>query len=292
MFSGSELEIRFDFPRLNTGDIDGDGHRDLIVADRHEVRIFLQREDATFPRVADTTLAVERVSKNDHMRSSGNLAIDAVDVNRDERADLVISHSSGGLFRPRSQTSIHLNRDGQFDLSEPDQVIGSKGSIATVQLVDIDGDGAVELIEGRIPMGVLTLVEALITKDIDVEVSVYHTSGGELFESAPWFKVNFEVPINLDTNQPMGFYPNYDADVNGDGHIDLLMARNGNLIEVYPGGSNHFRKRAARQKVDSTGLLRFGDLNGDGLTDLLIYDPLRPNSPIRIGTNLGVLPPK
>jgi hypothetical protein len=69
-----------------------------------------------------------------------------------------------------------------------------------------------------------------------------------------------------------------------------LISGNGNVIEVYPGGSNHFRKRAARQKADSAGRLRFGDLNGDGLTDLMIYDPLRPDSPIRIGTNQGILP--
>ncbi|MGE4606532.1 MAG: VCBS repeat-containing protein [Myxococcota bacterium] len=290
MISGSELEIHFDFPRLNTGDIDGDGRRDLIVADRHEVRIFLQREDATFPRGADQVLAVERVSEDDHIRSSGNLAIDAADINGDKLADLVISHSGGGLFNPRSQTAIHLNHEGRFDLSDPDQVITARGGIATVQLVDIDRDGTVELIEGRIPMGVLPLVEALITKDIDVEASVYHTSGGELFEAKPWFEVDFEIPFNFDTNRPMGFFPNNDADVNGDGHTDLLISGNGNVIEVYPGGSNHFRKRVARQKADSAGRLRFGDLNGDGLTDLMIYDPLRPDSPIRIGTNQGILP--
>jgi len=290
LISGSELEIHFDYPRLNSGDIDGDGRNDLIVADRHEVRIFLQDEQAKFPRIANQTLAVGRLSVDDHIRSSGNLAIDAVDINGDRRADLLISHSSGGLFSPRSETAVHINRAGQFDLTQPDQVITSDGGIATVQLLDIDGNGSVELIEARIPMGVLPLVEALLTKDIDVEASVYRTGDGDTFESKPWFETAFEIPFNFDTNRPMGFFPNYDADVTGDGRVDLLLGGNGKVIEVYPGGKYQFHKRVARQKADSAGRLRFGDLDGDDRTDLLIYDPLRPGSPVRIGVNVGILP--
>ena len=39
-----------------------------------------------------------------------------------------------------------------------------------------------------------------------------------------------------------------------------------------------------------SGRIRFGDLEADGLTDLVIYDPRRPGRPIRIAHNRGVLP--
>jgi hypothetical protein len=290
LISGSEIEIHFDHPRLNAGDVNGDGRVDLVAADRHEIQVFNQREDGSFPRHADQSVAVGRVSERDHILSSGNLAIDLQDLNGDGRADLLISQTQGGLFKARSENRIHLNRDGSWDLESPDQVFTNENGMATVQLLDLDGDGLVELIDGRIPMGTLQLVELLLTKDIDAEVAVYRAKKGGLFHETPWFTRSLEIAFNFDTSRPMGFFPNYKADLNDDGHKDLLTSGKGNEIEVYLGGTDHYRKRVVRQKADSSGRLRFGDLDGNGLTDLLMYDPLRPDSPIRIGINRGTLP--
>jgi len=290
LISGSEIEIHFDHPRINAGDVDGDGRNDLIAADRHEVRIFRQRADGTFPKAADQTLAVGRVSEEDHIRSSGNLAIDVQDFDRDGRADLLVSHSSGGLFGARSESRVHLNRDGTWDLAEPNQVFVTEGGVATVQLIDLDGDGTVELIDGRIPMGVLRIVDMLLTRTVDTEVAIYRVVEDGRFGEEPWFTRDVGIPFNFDTNRPRGFFPGYDADLNGDGARDLLTSGEGDVIEVYLGGENRYAKRAARQKIDSGGRLRFGDLDDNGLTDLLIYDPLRPDTPIRIGRNRGTLP--
>ena len=290
LISGSEIEIHFDHPRLNAGDVDGDGRVDLVAADRHEIQVFNQREDGTFPRHADQSVAVGWVSERDHIRSSGNLAIDLQDFNGDGRADLLISHTQGGLFKARSESRIHLNRDGSWDLESPDQVFTSEDGMATVQLLDLDGDGLAELIDGRFPMGGLQLVKMLLTKDIDAEVTVYRAQKGGLFDKNPWFTRSLEIAFNFDTNRPLGFFPNYKADFNNDGHKDLLTSGKGNAIEVYLGGTDDYRRRVVRQKADSGGRLRFGDFDGNGLTDLLIYDPLRPDSPIRIGINRGTLP--
>jgi len=162
--------------------------------------------------------------------------------------------------------------------------------MATVQVLDLDGDGSAELIDGRIPMGALDLIELLLTKDIDAEIAVYRAQKGGVFDETPWFTRSLEIAFNFDTNRPLGFFPNYKADLNGDGHKDLLTSGKGDKIEIYLGGTDHYRKRAVQQRTDSGGRLRFGDLDGNGLTDLLIYDPLRPDSPIRIGVNRGVLP--
>jgi hypothetical protein len=289
LISGSEIEIHFDYPRLNAGDVNADGRSDLIATDRHEVRVFFQREDGSFASRADRRLAVGRVSEAEHIRSSGNLAIDVADLNGDGAADLLISHSSGGLFKPRAEARVHLNRDGSYDMENPDQVIVTKDAIATLELLDMDGDGRVELIDGRIPMGVLPIVEALLTKSIDAEVAVYKVGADGKLSESPWFERDLSVPFNFDTNRPMGFFPDYHADIDGDGRGDLLMSGDGDVIEVYLGGDNQYKDRDARQSGDTTGRLRFGDLNGDGLSDLLIYDPLRPGSPIRILRNLGTL---
>ena len=51
-----------------------------------------------------------------------------------------------------------------------------------------------------------------------------------------------------------------------------------------------YRKRVARQDFDSSGRIRFGDFDGDGLADFLLYDHRRPDTPLRLGVNRGVLP--
>jgi hypothetical protein len=37
-------------------------------------------------------------------------------------------------------------------------------------------------------------------------------------------------------------------------------------------------------------VIRFGDLDRNGLLDFVLHDPRRPGTPIRIGSNRGVLP--
>ena len=81
------------------------------------------------------------------------------------------------------------------------------------------------------------------------------------------------------------------ADLNGDGMRDRFESSDGTEIEIYLGGGNEpLQNVSARQKLDAHGLIRFGDLNRDGLTDALLFSPDRPGNPIRVLVNRGVLP--
>ena len=42
--------------------------------------------------------------------------------------------------------------------------------------------------------------------------------------------------------------------------------------------------------MPTSGRLRGGDWNGDGLADLVLYDPRMPGAPLSIATNRGLLP--
>ena len=292
LISGSEIELFFDHPRIDAGAVDGDGRPDLVTTDRHEIRVFLQREDGRFASQPDRVLAVGRMTEEDHIRSLGTIACDLEDFDRDGRADLLINHSSGGLLAARSENRLHLNRGGSWNLAAPDQVFVTEGGVATVQLIDLDGDGTAEMIDGRIPLGILEIVELLLQRAIDAEVTIYRIGEGGLFGEKPWFERTLGIPFNFETNRPYGFIPTYDADLNGDGYNDLLVAGRGDSVEVYLGGrgEDRFRERVADQEADSNGRLNLGDWNGDGLPDLVLYDSLRPDSPIRLGVNRGLLP--
>ena len=291
LFILHELEVYFDAPRLIVCDADGDGRKDVLAATRRELRLFRQREDGSFPSKADRTLIPAPASEQDYVRGTGQFRVGVMDLDGDERADLLVSRSSGGLMQGRAHAWVHRNRGGWWDLDAPDQVLGETQGWGGDQLSDLDGDGLPDLVHVRIPMSTIELIEFLVTRSIDVEFTIHRGRPGGLFAPEPWIERKLQVPIDFETLRPAGFLPSFSADLNRDGYADLLTSRRGDSIDVYLGGPDHrFRRRHAHQKADTRGRLRIADLDGDGFQDLLIYAPARKDVPIRIARNLGLLP--
>ena len=48
------------------------------------------------------------------------------------------------------------------------------------------------------------------------------------------------------------------------------------------GPKNDFKRRTARQKLDTRGQMNLGDWNADGLTDLLLFAPRTAGVPLRL----------
>jgi hypothetical protein len=158
-------------------------------------------------------------------------------------------------------------------------------------LVDLEGDGRLELVEARVPLGILQVVEALLTRSVDVDVRIFRRGAELPFHAAPWLSTSIGVGLRLESFEPSGFFPTLRADWNGDGLLDRLDSDDGEALQIYLGGpKDSLRRRAARQTFDGAGSLRIGDLDGDGLPDLLVFDRTRPGSPIRIAVNRGELP--
>jgi hypothetical protein len=112
-----------------------------------------------------------------------------------------------------------------------------------------------------------------------------------LFDPKPWHRWKVGVGWSFETFRSLGFVPTLEADLNGDGMKDLLGSGDGDRLEVNLGRSDSgYGTRHATQALDTGGRIRFGDLDADGLTDFVLYDPRRPGTPVRVGTNRGVLP--
>jgi hypothetical protein len=287
----SELESYYDFPRLEVGDVDGDGRADVIAATRHEIRVFRQREGGHFADAPDRRLPLGRLSERDLIRGSGNVRVAASDLNGDGRVDLVVAATTGGLVNARSETTVHMNRGGNWNLDDADRRSVLERGWTAIELVDLDGDGRPELVEAAFPFSILETVETLLTREADVEVTVFRAQEGRLFEEEPWIETSLHVGLDFETFGSRGFVPTLAADVNGDGLPDRLEGGDGTGLDVYlGGGASPLRKRVARQSIDSRGSIRFGDIDGDGLTDAILFSRDRPDAPLRILVNRGVLP--
>lgn len=291
VFSESEAQIYYDHPRLVVGDVDGDGRGDLVSAGRYELRVFVQDAQGGFPERASRSVALGRVSAEDHMRNAGSVRVDGADFDGDGRLDLLIASSSGTVFSSSTRTTLHLNRGGDWKLDAPDQEFRRKGGLSATMLFDLDGDGRVELIDVHVPTGVLEVVEVLVTRAIDAQLSLYRRGEGALFGSEPWHRRKLGVGWSLNTFRTLGFVPTLLADLNGDGLHDLLGSGDGDRLEIHLGDREQgLGARRSLQALDTGGRIRFGDLEGDGLADFVLYDPRRPDAPVRVLRNRGLLP--
>jgi hypothetical protein len=291
MFLESDVQLFFDFPRISVGHVDGDGRPDLVSSTRHAVRVFRQREGGGFERMPDRLVPLGLLSERDHIRGSGGLSSEARDFDGDGRLDLLVSQVSGGFSDAKTVTRGYRNRNGTWNVAEPDFVFSADGRIGTAVLVDLDGDGRPALVLAGVPLSVLELVELLLTSAFDARLAVHRPDAGQVFEKDASVEVKLDVPISFETFRTAGFLPYLHADLNADGHCDLLLGGDGEELEVRLGGPRHrWEGHQGRQELDTRGELVEGDLEGDGLPDFAIYDPQRPGSALRLLRNRGVLP--
>lgn len=287
----NELELFFDVPRLEVADVDGDGRSDVVSAGRHELRVFLQREDGRFHADPDRSQPLRLLDEEDHVRNSGGVRADVRDWDADGRADLLLAHASGGLLRATTRTRLHRNRGGGWNLDAPDQVFERSGGVGIDELLDLDGDGRPDLVRSFLPLGLLDLARLFVQRSIQVDAALHRNQGGGRFEEQPWLRRHLSVGFDFETMRPKGFFPTLGHDWNDDGHRDLLSGGDGAGLEVWLGGPRHrFATRTARQELDTGGRLRVGELDGDGLPDFVLYDARRPGAAVRVGRNLGTLP--
>jgi hypothetical protein len=287
----SDVQLFYDAARLALGDVDGDGRQDAVTTTRHDLRIFLGREDGSFPKVADRQIPLRRMEFRDHIRGSGGVSAEVQDIDGDGLLDLMLSHVKGSLADATTRATIHMNKGGTFDIEHPDIEFVSESTLASNVLLDTDGDGRLELLRMSIAFSVLEVIETLMTQEVDVELEVFRHDGDSILASKPWSRRKVEVGWSFDTFRPLGFVPTIFDDWNADGYTDFFSSGDGDAIEVYLGGrDSRYLKRSGRQKLDTAGVIRVGDIDGDRLSDFVIHDPHTVDAPVRVGRNLGALP--
>jgi hypothetical protein len=229
-------------------DVNGDGKPDIVVANEGSstVGVLLGNGDGTFQSAII-------------YGSGGNypVSIAVADVNGDGKPDLVVANLcdincsgvNGGVV------GVLLgNGDGTFQTAVPYST--GQGSLSSVAVADVNGDGKPDLVVANEGVGVL-----LGKGDGTFQLVVTYTSGGD-------------APTSVAV-----------ADVNGDGKPDLLVANcsaggNGGCIDESVDGSvgvllghgdGTFQTVVAYDSGGSGALsVAVADVNGDGTPDLLV----------------------
>jgi hypothetical protein len=287
----SDIQIYFDAPKISVGDIDGDGRADILAATRHELRVFLRDPDGGFRGTPSRSIPLGLIDATDHGRGTGSVVTKARDINADGRLDLMISHIEGTMVKTATRTRIFFNRNGGWDLTDPDDEFMVEGEVTSNLLMNIDRDDALELVRMQIKFSVLEIVELLLTREIDTQIMIHRLQDDGRFGAEPWSRKKIGTGISFDTFRPKGFMPRAGLDLNADGLMDFISSANGKGIEVFLGGDEGpFARRTAIQRMSTTGIIHVDDVNDDELADFVLFDPQSFGSGVRLGINLGMLP--
>ena len=287
----SDFQVFLDAPKLSLGDVNGDARIDIISSTRHEIRVFLRREDGSYRFEPDRRLALGLVTPRDHIRASGGVTSAPGDIDGDGRLDLLISHIQGSFTDATATSYVYMNRDDGWKLGAPDQIFHSDASLSSDALFDLDGNGKLELLRIELSFSVLEMIELLLSREIDINISARRFVAGKGFSEKPYFKKKLSLPFSFETFRLKGFIPSADVDLNGDGFLDFVSSGGGKELEVFLGGpKGPFEQRSIQQKMPTAGVIDFADYDHDSLLDFVIYDPHNFDVPVNLWRNLGALP--
>ncbi|UCC14918.1 MAG: VCBS repeat-containing protein [Gammaproteobacteria bacterium] len=283
-------------PRLpQIGDMDGDGLNDLVFLIDTEFVSFIQESPGLFSGdgrrdQVDAPLATEKQraqwQRDDGQIDQSELEIEEVelvkDFDGDGILDLLTDRSiSEGVFNRRSEYHLYLGRrDGSSVryAAEPDGSITSDGVQFDPIVMDVDGDGRLDIATPSTRLSVTRIVGALFSGRMGVDLNVYRMRPGGQYPQESDYRTRFKVEFDLKTG--LTRYPAVAiADFDGDGSAELLLQEDADELTLYSGIANPTlfgdTGRTFPLSLPRNGqMVETRDLDGDGRSDLLVrYGP-------------------
>ena len=280
-FRDFSMHAQFSLPRIFVEDFNGDGFADLLLTEQESITVYLRQSDGHFAsNPSDTIVFPVRPSGKDGDTSLSFL-LTPVDVNGDKFADVILTLTKGtGKFLEREIIIfIFWNRQNPANpfSPQPDQKITVDGITPGVNIEDVNGDGRGDLLFSSIRVGFWNIVKNLISKRVDLDTSIYLLQSDNRYPTQPDFEQKTSYRIDLTHGIRFhGTWPTLGGDFTGDGHRDLLIARD-EKITLYPKNQDGdlFSKPLTQSGVFTSPYMHIVDLNKDGRDDILFYEKKR-----------------
>jgi len=243
-------------------DFDSDGDLDLVIA---------QRAAPTYPETR-TRLRAFRNSPGGFVDATDDVIGNVTmvhprdyyvgDFNGDKRDDLlIVGHGTDTRPFPGEQSKLLIQQPNGRLLDETSTRLPQRSYFTHgVAVADIDGDGDLDIY----------MCNTNLAPD---GPRFYINNGSGVFSDS-----TDRLPANIASGNPP-FTSCLLADINGDGHPDLLLGAGGGSVNelLINNGRGYFQRdprfvlpRKLFEATSTTVAIRRADLNGDGLFDLLL----------------------
>ncbi len=293
-FRDFSLHTEFRLPRIFVEDFNGDGLPDLLLTEQESVTVYLHQSDGHFASNPSAAIVFPVRPSGKDADTSLSFLLTPVDVNGDKFADMILTLTKGtGKFLERKiLIFIFLNQqrlDEPF-APRPDQTITVDGITPGVKIEDVNGDGRGDLLFSSIRVGFWNIVKNLISKRVNLDTSIYLLRSDNRYPTKPDYHRKTSYQLDLTHGVRFhGTWPTLGGDFTGDGHKDLLIARD-EEIAIYPKNQEGdlFSKPRTQSEVFTSPFMNIVDLNRDGRDDLLFYEKKRQGK-ISILLNTGKL---
>ena len=208
---------------IAVADVNGDGFADLVSHEDGSVLVHPGRADATFGSAVSSFRGTYDSGAADGV---GHVAVDVADVNGDGRADLVtIAGATGYVYRGQPDGSFGASATSFADTYRL-ALLGAEG-FEPVSVADVNGDGRADLVSAHTDGNAYVHFGTADGTFAGRADSFHQTLPTTLFGAA----TGYEVIAALD--------------VTGDGRADLVTARTGGDVVVFPAdASGHFTSGA------------------------------------------------
>ena len=225
------------------GDVDGDGDVDLVIGNLGQDRLLLNDGTGVF---VDATLG--RLP----LRNAPTNALALCDVDGDVDLDLVVVGARTAPFAQQARLLLN-NGTGAFTDAVVGQMPEQRAPTSSLAFGDVDGDGDVDLVVG---------VSGQI--GLPGESRLFVNTGSGFFRDETrqrWRHSGSATCVGL-------------VDVDGDADLDLMVGNAGQQDRLYLNdGTGTFADVTAScmpPVVDWTTSLAFGDIDGDGDSDVVL----------------------
>ena len=277
-------------------DIDGDGLSDILFVQGDRLAYYLQGPPGRFPATPTDAMQVpvlREFARKDRLEIS---LAQLVDVNRDGRADLVVTKRYGNLgdfgsiesvfyfylARPPAPNDPHPRR--YFDLGTPDQQIRLQGfSTQDPEFGDANGDGKPDLLLSQVTTETFgKIIQLGVLREISLYyyLHLFDPAKGRFSPSAAWSRT-VAIPTNrIDGGNASWPFACIRGDVDGDGRVDYveisgrreLTAHLGRpLYGVLSGDWGFSPDEWFRFELESSPeSVKVEDLNGDRRADVVL----------------------
>lgn len=270
---------------LHVADVTLDGTDDIFLIDDDTFRIFTGTKSSFSTAPASRPLGLdvtterrrEALGDRDQSKITTRRVVALEDFDGDGKTDVMIeSARRSGLFERETEHELHLGRESAAGLgyaTAPSTTIRGDAPLGGLRMADIDGDGRLDVTAGSIDVGIGTIVSALLTGSVDVDVRFFRL-GPDGYPDEP--NVVREARIEFDLSEGSASIPVLVlADVDGDGDLDLIVREDEDELSVYPanGTDELFDEDAISMPVrlpQNGQFVTRATLNGDDADDLMM----------------------